>query len=229
MTVVARSLFRIYRPIIVWFWCTVAVVAAVGTAVLAQVAEVKLSLWIIIAGHGLKWWLLVIGVMLVATHFKLYLANGVTRRDFLLGAGVFGAITAVGYAAMVPIGHGVEWLVWTAFGGPPESYPAFSAAGAVREFGHLLPAALGWLVSGALITAGFYRFRWWAGLLLLVPAALPLAVTDALLGIFGPEDTPSARVLPYAAGLTVSLLLTAAGTAAFYLQMRDVAVARTAG
>jgi hypothetical protein len=229
MTVVTRSLFRIYRPIILWFWCALAVVTAVVTAVLARVAEVNLSLWIVVAGHATKWWLLVVGVMLVAAHFKLYLANGVTRRDFVLGAGVFGTVTALGYAALVPIGHGVERLVWTAFGDPPESYPAFSAAGALREFAHLLPATLAWLVSGALITAGFYRFRWWAGLLLLVPAALPLAVTDALLGIFGPEDSPTARLLPFAVGLAISLALTAAGTAAFYLQMRDVAVARAAG
>jgi hypothetical protein len=229
MTVVARSLFRTYRPIIVWFWCTLAVVTVIVTAVFAGFGEVNLSLWMVIAGHAMKWWLLVVGVLLVATHFKLYLVNGVTRRDFLLGAGVFGTVTAVGYAALVPIGHGVERLVWTAFGDPPEAYPAFSAAEALRDFGHFLPAALGWLASGALITAGFYRFGWWGGLLLLVPGALPLGVTEALLGIFGPEGTPSARLLPFAAGLAISLALTVAGTAACYLQMRDVAVPRAAG
>ena len=106
------------------------------------------------------------------------MANGVTRRDFLLGAGAFGLVTAVLFAALVPIGRGVEWLLRTAFGVAANGYPDFSAGEAVRDFGHYAPGAIGWLVTGALVAAGFYRYSWWAGLLLIIPFALPLAVPE---------------------------------------------------
>jgi len=229
MNVVVRSLFRTYRPVALWFWSIVTLVVVVTTAVLASVAEVEVSMWFLIAGQAVKWWLLILGVLLVATHLKLFVANGVTRRDFLIGGGVFGGLCAVVFALMVPIGHGVERLVWTAFGTPPDGYPAFTAAAALREAGHLLPGTLGCLVSGALIAAGFYRFNWWIGLLLVVPGALPLVVADGLLGLYAAAEVPAPRLLPFAAGFALSLAVTVLGAVALRREMRDVTIRRTAG
>ena len=229
MTIVAKSLYKIYRPVALWFWSMMVLVVAAATAVVARVYEVKFSFWMIIVGQATKWWLLVIGVLLVATHLKLYVANGITRRDFLAGAGLFGGLTAVAYAAMVPIGHGVERLLWTAFGTPPASYPEFSAAEALREFGHYLPGGLACLVSGAFIAAGFYRFNWLIGLLLIIPGALPLLASEGLLGLYAAVEPPAPRVLPYAGGLAVSLALTVLAAAAIRVAMRDVTIRRTAG
>ncbi len=229
MSVVARSLFRIYRPVALWFWSVITVAVVVTTAALARFYEVKVSLWMVIAGQAMKWWLLVVGVLLVATHLKLYVTNGVTRRGYLAGAGLFGGISAVLFALMLPIGHGIERLVWTAFGTPPDTYPAFTAGGALRELGHFLPGALGCLISGALIAAGFYRFNWWKGLLLIIPGVVPLVVADGLLGLYAAAEVPAPRLLPFAAGLTLSLAVTAVGAWALRLELRDVTIRRTAG
>lgn len=229
MTVVTRSLFGIYRPVALWFWSIVTLVVVIVTAVVTRFAEVDVSLWFVIAGQAMKWWLLVIGVLLTATHLKLYVTNGVTRRDFLLGAGVFGGLTAVLFAVVVPVGQAVEGLLRTALGSLPDAYPAFGAGEALRTFGHLLPGALGCLVSGALIAAGFYRFNWWIGLLLVIPGAIPLAVAEGLLGLYAAADTPAPRLLPFAAGFALSLTVTALGALVLLREMRDVTIRRTTG
>ena len=124
------------------------------------------------------------------------MANGVTRRDFLLGAGVFSLVTAVLFAALVPSGRGRRVAAATAFGVAGNGYPDFSAGEALRDFGHYVPGTIGWLVTGALVAAGFYRYSWWAGLLLIIPFALPLAVPEILLGLYAAADTPTAPIRP---------------------------------
>src|SRR4029453_18898933 len=119
-------------------------------------------------------------------------------------------------------------LVWTIIGTPPAGYPEFSGAAAVREFGHYLPIGLGFLVSGAFIGAGFYRFPWWTGLALILPGIMPAITADALLG-GGGADPPATRGFPYAGALAVSLLVTALMAAMIGAAMRDVPIRRTAG
>jgi hypothetical protein len=229
MTLVAKSLAKMYRPVGIAVWSIIVLIVVLTTAVLAVVYEVKYSLWLIIAGQVMKWWLLVFGVLAVATHLKLYVANGVTRRDFLAGAALFGGLTAALYAMIVVLGHGIERLVWTAFGTPPDTYPAFSALDALREFGHYLPGALGSLVTGALVAAGFYRFTWWIGLLLVIPGLLPLAVADGMFGLYAAVEAPAPRLLPYPAAVAFSLTVTVIGALLLHRQMHDVAIRRTAG
>jgi len=147
---------------------------------------------------------------------------------FLIGSALFGGLTATAFAVLLPIGHGIEQLVWTIIGTPPAGYPQFSAAEAVREFGHYLPIELGFLVSGAFIGAAFYRFAWWAGLLLLLPGVMPAIAADALLGGVG-AGPPAAQGLPYAGALAVSLVVTVLIAAMIGAAMRDVTIRRTAG
>jgi hypothetical protein len=228
MILVAKSLARTYRPVVLWFLCAVAVIVAAVSIVAARVSDTGFGFWLITSGHATKWWLLIMGILLFATYLKLYVANGVTRHDFLLGSALFGGLTAVGFAVLLPIGHGIEQLVWMLVGTPPAGYPAFSAAEAVREFGHYLPIELGFLVSGAFIGAAFYRFAWWAGLLLILPGIMPALAADALLGGVG-ADPPAARGLPYAGALAVSLVVTVLMAAMIGATMRDVTIRRTAG
>ena len=225
MTVVLKSLTGIYRPVAIWFYGILAVVVLVTSIVWVQVTDVDRSLWQLIAGQATKYWLLVVGILLVGTHLKLYVANGVTRRNFLFGAGLFGGLAAVLFAALIPLGRTVEWLAWMPFG----ASPGFSAASAWHDFGFYLPGALGALVSGALVAAGFYRWSWWKGLLLIVPFALPLAVSEVLLGLYASDTGPSARCLPFAAGIAVSLLVTAVGAVVLHRVLREVTIRRSAG
>ena len=229
MSRVARSLWKTYRPVMFWFWGIVTAVSVLVSAILAAVTEVRHSFWVMIAGQASKWWLLVVGTLLVAVHLKLFIANGLTRRAFLLGSGVFGLLSAVAFAALVPIGHGVERLVWALVGAPPADYPGFSAAIALREFGHFLPGGLAYLVTGVAVAAGFYRYPWWAGLLLVVPGAVPLLAAEGLLGLYDAATLPATRLLPFAGALAVSLGLTALGALMARQVLHDVAIRRPAG
>ena len=229
MTSVAKSLWKTYRPVMFWFWGIITAVSVLATAIVATVTDVQFSFWVLIAGQASKWWLLVLGTLLVAVHLKLFIANGLTRRAFLLGSGLFGLLGAVAFAALVPIGHGVERLVWTAFGTPPADYPDLSMALALREFGHFLPGGLACLVTGVAVAAGFYRYPWWAGLLLVVPGAVPLLAAEGLLGLYEAPTVPVTRLLPFAGALAVSLVLTALGALMARQVLHDVAIRRPTG
>jgi hypothetical protein len=228
MTVVTTTLFRAHRPIILWFLGLITAVTAAVTAVDAAIEGVQYSWWLVVFGQAVRWWMLVTGVLLVATHLRLYVTNGVTRRAFLRGAGVFALLTALGYAAVLVLGRGVERLLWSAAGSVPADHPAFTAEELLTEVGTVLPGALAGLVTGALAAAVFYRFPPRIGLLLLVPALLPVVAAEALLGLYS-DVTPDLRPLPVAAGAAVSLALTAAGAWLIHRFLSDVAIRRAAG
>jgi hypothetical protein len=65
--------------------------------------------------------------------------------------------------------------------------------------------------------------------LLVVPGAVPLVVAKGLLGLYAAAEVPAARLLPFAAGLALSLAVTVAGAWALRLVLRDVTIRRTAG
>jgi hypothetical protein len=229
MTVVTMSLFRAYRPIFLWFLGMIVVVAAVVTAVdVAVGGGVQESWWLVVFGQAVRWWLLVAGILLVATHLRVYVTNGVTRHAFLRGAGLFGVLAALGFAVVLVLGRGAERLLWAAGGSVPADHPAFTAGRLLTEVGTVLPAALAGLVTGALTAAVFYRFPPRTGLLLLVPALLPVVAAEALLGLYT-DVTPEARPLPLAAGVAVSLALTLGGTWLIFRFLGDVAIRRAAG
>jgi hypothetical protein len=220
-------LLRLYRPVVLWFAGALVAAELIAGAVIAASGRATFSLWLIMAGSAVKYWLLVVGVMLVTTHLRQFVANGATRREFLTGAAMFGLTMAVLTALMVPLGHGVENAVLGLTGDRSTGYPPFSAAVALAEFGRVLPGGLAYLISGGLFAAGFYRFAGWIGVALLIPAALPLVVAQTLLGVDGSGVTGD--LLPYAAAVVLSLLVTGVAAAGLHRAMRDVAIRRTAG
>ena len=229
MNVVLRSFFGTYRLIGLVFWGVVALTVVVASIVAGRFGGLDFSLWQLATSHAVKYWLLIFGLTMVSGNLKLFVANGVTRRDFLLGAGAFGLITAVVFTALVPIGRGVEWMVRNALGVAANKYPEYSAGEALRDFGHYLPGSVGWLITGALVAAGFYRYRWWAGLLLIIPFAVPLAVPETLLGLYAAPVIAEHQIVPFAAGLTLSLLASVAGAVVLRRITRDVAIRPSAG
>ena len=228
MTVVTRTLFRIYRPLTLWFLCLIAVVAAAATAANAAISDVRFSWWSILGGEAVRWWMLVLGTLLVASHLKLYVANGVTRRAFLLGAGVFGVVYAAGLALVLLLGHGVEYLLWSAFGTVPADFPGLSPAEALNHLAHVLPGGLAGLVTGALVAAAFYRFAWWVGLLLVVPGALPVLSAAILLGLVT-EASQRPFVVPVGVAVLLTVALSVAGALLIRRILGDVAIQRTVG
>ena len=229
MMLVAKNLYREYRPIATWFWAIIGAATAVTTAVVAIFHEVRFSFWLLIAGQGIRYFLLVIGILLITGHLKLFVAGGITRRDFLRGAGVFGALTATAYAAVVPVGHGVERLIWTAFGTPPDSYPGFTVVSALREFATMLPAGLAGFITGAFIAAGFYRYHWIKGMLLIVPGLLPLASAEVFLTMYAGVEDGRDGLLPLGAAVALTLALVAGLAAVMNSTMRNVAIRAATG
>jgi len=225
---VASGLFRNYRPVLLFFWSTMVLGAAITGIVLRMVTEPTFSPWLMVAGSASKYWLGAVGVMLVSTHLRQFVANGFTRRDFMAGAAIFGLLAAALFALLVPVGHGIEQTLLSLGGPLPADYGAISVQDGLREFGYQLPGELAFLVTGAVAAAGFYRFGVGGGLLLLIPALLPAAVAEGLFGIDSNADIRT-RFVPYAAALLISLVVTALGALLFQRELRHVAIHRTAG
>jgi hypothetical protein len=171
----------------------------------------EVSLWLLVAGTGAKYWLGVVGTLLIALQLKSFVANGITRRAFLTGAAVFSLTLALIFTLLAPIGHFVEWRLIGLFIDLPDRYPVFTMSAGLSEFGHLLPANVALIVTGAAVTAGYYRFGGLGGLLAMVPALLPMGVAEWLFNFDDGGTTITTKFLPYVPALLVSLAVSLLG------------------
>jgi hypothetical protein len=224
---VSKALFRVYRPIVLPFAVIFVVAEVIATVAVTHFKDLGFSMWLTLGGQAAKYWILVIGIILVAMQLRQFVVNGVTRHEFLAGAAVFGLVLAVGWAVVVPLGHGIESAVLAAFGTRGPGYPVQTAGGALREFGQQLPISLAYLVSGATIAIGFYRWRAWIGLVVMVGGAAPAVLTDWLLGFN--EWNGVTHSVPYPAGLAASLAITGLVGWGCHRAISDVPIRRTAG
>ncbi|GAA2657120.1 hypothetical protein [Paractinoplanes durhamensis] len=225
---VHHALFRIYRPIIIPFAAILITVdLVISGLVVFGAGHLDFSMWLVLAGNAAKYWLLVVGIMLVVMQLRQFVANGATRHEFLTGAAIFGLILTAAFSAVVVLGHGLESVLLGAADRRGGGYPVLSATGMLSEFGQVFPEAVGYMTSGALIAAGFYRWRPRIGLAVMLGGAIPAGVADALLGV--DEFGDMTALLPYAAALALSLAATALAAWAFHRVISDVPIKRTAG
>jgi len=224
---VTRALFRLYRPIVLPFAVILAVADLIATVAVAQFNDLGFSMWMVLGGQAAKYWILTIGIMLVVMHLRQFVVNGATRHEFLAGTAVFGMVLAVAWAIAIPLGHGIESALLDAFGRRGPGYPVPTAGGALREFGQQLPISLAYLVSGATIATGFYRWRPPIGLVVMVGGAVPAVVADWQLGFDEWGGIPNN--LPFAAGLALSLATTGLVAWGLHRAVSDVPIRRTAG
>ncbi|WP_030436146.1 hypothetical protein [Actinoplanes subtropicus] len=224
---VTRVLFRLYRPIILPFVVMIVLADVIATVAVTSVRHPDFSMWLVLGGAAAKYWILVIGIILVAMHLRQFVVNGATRHEFLAGVAVFGLILAVAWAIAVPLGHGIESAVLGAAGKRGPGYPVLTAGGALRQFGQQLPISLAYLVSGAMIATGFYRWRAWTGLVVMLGGAVPALATDWLLGfdVWGGLN----RGVPYPAGLALSVAAIALVAWGLHRAISDVPIRPTAG
>ncbi|MFI5491005.1 hypothetical protein [Actinoplanes sp. NPDC051859] len=218
------ALLRRYRLPLLIAGLVLAVGVVISSLVVGARIDPSFSPWMVVAGSVVKYWLFAFGVLLVAGHLRLFAAAGLTRRAVLTGGAVLGVLSAIAAAVLTALGHGLESAL---IGDVSPGYPAWSVAGAVAELGHLLPICIAFFVSGAAAAVGFYRFGAWRGLPLAVPAALPLVVAEELLGVDGSGQVLT-RVLPYAAGLPVSLAVTLLGALLCYWLTHGAPIRRPA-
>lgn len=228
MISVAGALIRIYRPVLLWFTAVMVLAETGSVAVVSAFTPVRFSMWVLVVGSAARYWLLVVAIILVGVQLRQFVANGVTRREFVVGTlpGTLGA--ALLLAVLMPIGHGLESAVLAITGRQGAGYPSFSAWVGLEEFGRMLPGTLGFLVSGGLFAIVVLRYPPWIGIPLLLPAAVPLAVGAGLFD-FDEYGIPVHAVVPYPLALCLSAAVTVAGAAALWWAVRDVAIRRTRG
>jgi hypothetical protein len=214
---VARVLFRLFRPVVLWFFLALALIEAVAVVVPLILGRTTVSIWLLVAGSASRYWLLVIGILLVSSHLRRFVAGGATRREFFLAVVLLGAGISVAVAVLIPLGHGLENAILAAADRRTVDYPVFSATSAVRESGRALAVSLSFFISGCLFGMAYYRYSPWIGTALILPCAVPLAASQAV----------ASGVLPYLPAFLLTLVTIAAGTAVLRASMRDVALRRT--
>ena len=228
MISVSAALIRIYRPVLLWFTAVLVLAEVCFVTVVSAITPVKFSMWVLVVGSAARYWLMVVVIMLIAVQLRQFVANGVTRREFVVGATPCALGGAVLLAAFMPVGHGLESAVLSLAGRQGAGYPSFSAWVGLAEFGRMLPGMLGFLVSGGLFAIVVLRYQPWIGIPLLLPAAAPLAVSAGLFD-FDAYGIPVHAVVPYSLALPISAVVTVAGAAALWWAVRDVAIRRTSG
>jgi hypothetical protein len=214
---VLAELLRIWRPIASWFWSVAIVGLIIAIAIVNHVTTPDFSLWSTVAGWAARNWLAVVGSLLVALHLRQFVAAGATRRSFLYASAQLGLILAAGFALIVTIGHSIERAtVGTA------AYPQLMP---LREFVTLFLGGLAYFVSGYVITAGFYRLGPFGGLALIPLGALPSVAVEGLLGR-GSYGEIITRLLPWGAGVVVTIALVGLAVVLGHRELRDAPIRR---
>lgn len=176
---VARSVLGLWRSSYIWGYALVlAVVAAAIAVAIDTFGTLEAGTWGWTVNH-IRFVVGVTGMMMVQA-LKLCVANGITRRDGLLGIveGAAGLVVLVG--GIVAAGHGVEWLV---FAGSDTVVTTVTSVG-VLALTWLASAVLllTYFLSGWLITVGYLRFGWIAATVAVVPALVPVVIVELVWG-----------------------------------------------
>lgn len=227
---VLRTLVGAYRPVL-WAAMIAAVVAAsLGLAIDFRGEPLEQSVWEH-AGTPARWVLFVVGLMITAAALPTYVAHGVTRRAFTLAAAAGGALLAVLVALYLAAGYLAERAILTANDRPYElaGEHLFAGVGQVPlVVAEYAAAGLGYLLSGWLVGAAYYRFGALRGTLAAPVGLLPAALMDNALGVgkwlgFGPPTLGWAtHELSLVGTLGLALAVLAAGLAAVQALTRTI-------
>jgi flagellar biosynthesis protein FliQ len=164
-----RRLLAAHMWIGLLLWAGFVVVVTVITVGVATFGAVSQSAWET-ASQLPRWYALITAVSLVREYMPLYVAHGQTRRQFGAQAAVTVALFAPFLSALMVAGYLLETVLYGLMGWPqvltdphlfsePTQVPLVFAEHVV-EF-------LAWMVAGAFVGAGFYR--WQVGGLFTIP------------------------------------------------------------
>ncbi len=175
MSSVVRHLTRQYGMIYAWFWLIMSIVLMALMMSLDVfgpwvIHTSQMSAWQTAGTQAPMWFLFVMGTMIGSAGLPVIVANGITRREYAAGVGIFALGSSVLFGLLTLVGQGVEILVYRADGimdvltAPyPMPTPATLAQGVL--------ARLAFMLTGCVIALSFYRMRvWWA--ILLAPVAM---------------------------------------------------------
>ena len=211
-------------------------VIIVGASVLADVftgafGRIRTSIAQYPLLNSPQYFLMVFGIVAVTTQLAVFVAHGVTRRDFARGAAVFLAGLALWFAvvqvAVLLAENGVFHLAGIA-GDLTQPHPAGTPAAAGRLFMQCLMVGAAHAVSGWLIGSGYYRYGPWLGTVLIVPGYLPAYIAAVAMD----TGTSGLRIdlgfglagAKVPAGVLVSLAVIAAASWVCYALTRSIAL-----
>jgi hypothetical protein len=123
-------------------------------------------------------------ISLVATHLPVVILHGVTRRAAIRAVLVSVVLISMAWAAFMVCGHVVERFVYGRLGWPDVMQtPHLFRNGydVLPMFAEYTLIFLAYLLSGALISAFYYRFGWFRGTLLIPAGLLPAVAIEGLL------------------------------------------------
>ena len=153
-----------------------------------------------------------------------FLANGVTRREYLRGAATY-ATAAVALISVIGLAAYLLERGFYELGDRDVELGSQSPLHLLATYVLLLSA---YVVMGALIASGYARWSSHRATWMLVPFVLPMAAAETLLGTWWssvaiPDDEPPLRVSLAIGGPVVAAVIVMAG-AVVWLLMRDVAI-----
>ncbi|MFC0530866.1 hypothetical protein [Phytohabitans kaempferiae] len=181
--IVARAQFRAGLPMVAYYWAIMFAVYALIMTVVLTVADTEVSIWATSGGSAPKYFLLAVGVMLTTVYLPMYIGNGVTRRDFALGASICIVAVAVVYAVTMTLGFAIEYAIYSAgdlFGGLEDPYPVRSLGDGMITLVEELLVGTVYLCCGWLLGTFFYRFGALVGIALIPVSVVPAVVTETM-------------------------------------------------
>jgi hypothetical protein len=181
---VGRTITTGLGPTLGIFIAVVAAIFIVVGAATAMFGDVEASVWQTAGAGAFKYFPLAIAIMLTPVFLPIYVAQGVTRRQFAVGGALFIAAWAAILTMAVVAGYGVEAAVYRANGWPhefdtPHLFESWTQVHlVVAEYVMLIAAHM---VAGWVIGTSYYVLGWFRATLLLPVTAAPALVVEALL------------------------------------------------
>lgn len=225
-TVIAGSLVRGGRWFlggIIGIQLLVAMGIAVGNGIVKAPDPVEDSVWEMPGVVWIRYPLLGLGAALVGTTLVPYLANGVTRRQYLAGAGLYGYGTCAAIALLGVVGLGVERVIY-AIGGWEVDIDDVSVPLMFVSYVLLLVA---YVLTGALLALSYARWRPSRASLALVPFVLPMIGAEVLLGTWWTGATvreSAPQLVDTAIGVPATAALLVVGSWVAFALLRDLPV-----
>ena len=170
--------------------------------------------------------------MLLGAQQTIYVAHGVTRRNFLRAATTFVLIAGLASGAAISIGYAVEHAFYSLYHLPTGVRTSHIFASTGQWPAILLESVVvmtAYVTSGWLISAGYYRLGGRYGTAFLLAAVIPALGTELVLhsGWEGVALTTAGAASPAVAiGVAISVILIAAGLVASHVLLRDAPVGR---
>ena len=185
---VAGWLFRRNLNILAWFaGMAVVTVLLIAVPMMQRFqAELGPSLWEAFSTSGAGWFVLALGA-LAGQYLPVLVAQGVTRRRVVLGAGLALTATSLIVGVLIVVGYLVEAELFGRFGVVPRLSGEHLFASTSQYALVVLESAVRTLhfgLVGLLLSLAYYRYGGWLGTALLpLTAFLPISIGLALLSL----------------------------------------------